>query len=66
MKNFNPIVNSVLKNYQSGPIVTHDLPRVLDNISKMYQGEDKKYCGWNHPLDNKIEIHKDICDMNQY
>lgn len=65
MKNLNTIVNPVLKNHHSGPVVTYDLPRVLGNISKMYQGEDKKYRGWNGFLDNKFEIYKDICDMSQ-
>ncbi|RKF63231.1 hypothetical protein GcC1_140019 [Golovinomyces cichoracearum] len=65
MNNLNTIVNPVLKTHHSGPVVTYDLPRVLGNISKMYQGEDKKYRGWNDFLDYKFEIYKDICDMSQ-
>ncbi|RKF78551.1 hypothetical protein GcM1_210025 [Golovinomyces cichoracearum] len=65
IKNFNTIVNPVLKNHHSSLVVTYDLPHVLGNISKMCQGEDKKYCVWNDSLDYKIEICKDICDMSQ-
>ncbi|KAI6246155.1 hypothetical protein HI914_05817 [Erysiphe necator] len=31
----------------------------------MYQTEDKKYNGWNDSLDYKMEMYKDICDINQ-
>ncbi|KHJ33303.1 hypothetical protein EV44_g1317 [Erysiphe necator] len=47
------------------PFSMDDLPRILGNISKMYQTEDKKYNGWNDSLDYKMEMYKDICDINQ-
>ncbi|RKF65348.1 hypothetical protein OnM2_009012 [Erysiphe neolycopersici] len=47
------------------PFSMDDLPRVLGNISKMYQAEDKKYGGWNDSLDYKMDMYKDICDIYQ-
>ncbi|KHJ30037.1 hypothetical protein EV44_g3186 [Erysiphe necator] len=47
------------------PFSMDDLPRILGNISKMYQTEDKKYNGWNDSLDYKMDMYKDICDINQ-
>ncbi|POS81921.1 hypothetical protein EPUL_005477 [Erysiphe pulchra] len=45
--------------------VNDDLPHILSNISKMYHNDDKKYAGLNDSLDYKIEMYKDICDINQ-
>ena len=59
------IANPVVTNESKLPFSMDDLPRVIGNISKMYQGEDKKYGGWNDSLDYKLDMYKDICDINQ-
>ncbi|TQS36461.1 hypothetical protein Golomagni_03094, partial [Golovinomyces magnicellulatus] len=46
-------------------ISADDLKRMLGNIIRLYQGDDKKYGAWNDSLDYTMDMCKDICDINQ-
>ncbi|KHJ30472.1 hypothetical protein EV44_g3721 [Erysiphe necator] len=59
-------IYSVPEKHPATFAMNDDLTRVIGNISKMYHSNEKKYGGWNDSLDYKMEMYKDICDINQF